>query len=141
MCMVLNEALRLYSPATVISRKAATNIELGKIRIPKGAMLILPFLVWHHDERYWGADANEFRPERFSEGVAKASKVAGAFIPFSLGPRACIGQHFALIEAKVVLCTILQHYRFQLSPTYQHSPTTVLTLQPEFGMPIVFEKL
>eukprot|EP00250_Pteridium_aquilinum_P032644 c4629_g2_i1 orf=87-275(-) len=62
-------------------------------------------------------------------------------MPFSMGPRVCIGQAFAYLEAKVVLSVILQRYCFRLSPKYQHSPITVLTLQPQYGMPLLFEKI
>ncbi|KAI5060848.1 hypothetical protein GOP47_0023353 [Adiantum capillus-veneris] len=118
---VINESLRLYPPASTA--------------------ILVPIVAWHHDERYWGADANEFRPERFEEGIAKACKVPGAILPFSIGPRNCIGQVFATIEAKMVLATILQQYRFRLSTEYMHAPTTVLTTRPQFGMPIIFEDL
>lgn len=139
--MVLNEALRLYPPAVAMFRKPTSDTKLGKTVIPAGTVLTVPIIAWHHDQRYWGPDANEFRPERFGGGVAKASAVAGAFMPFSMGPRNCIGQSFAMLEAKVVLSSILQRYRFRLSPTYCHAPTTVLTIQPQFGMPLIFEKL
>ncbi|KAI5077018.1 hypothetical protein GOP47_0009083 [Adiantum capillus-veneris] len=139
--MVINESLRLYPPASLILRKAENDMKLGETLIPAGTTILVPIIAWHHDERYWGADADEFRPERFEEGIAKACKVPGAFLPFSFGPRNCIGQVFATIEAKMVLSTILQQYRFRLSPDYVHAPTMVLTTRPQFGMPIIFEDL
>ncbi|MCO5590349.1 hypothetical protein L7F22_044318 [Adiantum nelumboides] len=139
--MVINETLRLYPPASAIIREADYDMKLGATLIPAGTALIVPIIAWHHDERYWGADVNEFRPERFEEGIIKACKVPGAYLPFSFGPRNCIGQLFANIEAKMVLAAILQRYRFHLSPEYVHAPTTVLTTRPQFGMPIIFENL
>lgn len=139
--MVLNEALRLYPPAVAVFRKAATDMKLGKLMIPAEAVLIVPIIAWHHDQRYWGPNANEFHPDRFGGGVAMASAVAGAFMPFSIGPRNCIGQTFGMLEAKVVLSSILQRYRFRLSPKYCHAPTIVLIIKPQFGMPLIFEKL
>ncbi|KAI5076565.1 hypothetical protein GOP47_0008630 [Adiantum capillus-veneris] len=90
--MVINESLRLYPPASLILRKAENDMKLGETLIPAGTTILVPIIAWHHDERYWGADADEFRPERFEEGIAKACKVPGAFLPFSFGPRNCIGQ-------------------------------------------------
>ncbi|KAH7299846.1 hypothetical protein KP509_24G032600 [Ceratopteris richardii] len=139
--MVMNETLRLYPPAVMLRREATTDIKLGDTLIPAGTVVGLPILAWHQDEQYWGVDAKDFHPERFEEGIAKACKVPGAYLPFSLGPRNCIGQQFAYIEAKMVVATILQRYRFRLSPEYVHSPITVLTLRPQFGVPIYFEEL
>ncbi|MCO5608312.1 hypothetical protein L7F22_062518 [Adiantum nelumboides] len=139
--MVMNETLRLYPPAVAVFRQADTDIKLGETLIPAGTVLIVPIIAWQQDERYWGPDAKEFRPERFEEGISKACKVPGAYLPFSFGPRSCIGQLFANIEAKMVAATILQRYRFRLSPQYKHAPTVVLTTRPEYGMPLLFERL
>ncbi|MCO5561418.1 hypothetical protein L7F22_015039 [Adiantum nelumboides] len=141
MGMVMNETLRLYPPAAAIFREADNDMKLGETLVPSGTVIIVPIIAWHHDERYWGSDVKEFRPERFEDGILKACKVPGAYLPFSYGPRNCIGQLFATMEAKVVLATILQQYRFRLSPEYVHAPTILLTTRPQFGMPIIFQNL
>ena len=145
--MVLNETLRLYSPAIAMLRRVEKEMrlggddEMGDVVIPAGTELLIPVLMWHHEAEYWGPDADEFRTDRFKEGVAKASRVAGAFLPFSTGPRVCIGQGFAMLEAKTVMATILRRFRFRVSPSYRHAPITMLTMQPQFGLQLSFSPL
>ncbi|KAJ1284418.1 hypothetical protein BS78_03G202700 [Paspalum vaginatum] len=135
--MILYEILRLYPPAIVFSRKTYKEMKIGDATYPAGAIIEIPVLFIHHDPDAWGDDAHEFRPERFAEGVSNASKdPAGAFLPFGWGPRVCIGQNFALLEAKMALCMILQRFEFELAPTYTHAPHTVMTLHPMHGAQI-----
>ncbi|GJN18309.1 hypothetical protein PR202_gb05457 [Eleusine coracana subsp. coracana] len=88
-----------------------------------------------------GKTTNEFRPEEVRHGISRASKDSPAFFPFGWGPRICVGQNFALIEAKLALSNILQHFSFRLSSSYTHAPFPVSTLQPEYGAQIVLSKL
>lgn len=139
--MVLNETLRLYPPATMIIRRAYKEIKLGQFLLPKGTAMIFPILAVHHSEKLWGPDANLFKPERFAEGTSRAATHPNAFFPFSLGPRNCVGQNFAMLEAKTVLAMILQRLSFTLSPAYKHAPILMLTLQPPHGMQIIFKSI
>ncbi|KAI5083147.1 hypothetical protein GOP47_0002890 [Adiantum capillus-veneris] len=139
--MVLQESLRLYPPAVNTSRKVIKDQKLGGILIPKGTGLTIPILPLHVDCELWGADALEFNPLRFANGVLNACKHPSAFLPFGGGPRICVGQNFAMMEAKIVLCMVLQKFRFRLSLGYRHAPITRLTLQPEYGMQILLEPL
>ena len=129
--MVLNEAMRLYPPAPVVSRTAAEDTEVGGYPIPAGAELIIWLYFTHHDPR-WFPDPEAFRPERFADGTPAA--VRGAFLPFGGGSRLCIGKEFALLEARLVLATVAQRFRLRLEPGQRVAPRFAVTLSPRYGM-------
>nr|CAB3470464.1 unnamed protein product [Digitaria exilis] len=139
--MVLYEVLRLYTPLTALHRRTETSTELGGVRYPAGVVLTLPLLCVHHDKDVWGPDADEFRPERFAEGVFRASRDAPAFFPFGWGPRTCLAQNFALLEAKMGISMILQRFVIELSPAYSHAPVSVGLLKPEHGAQVRLKRL
>jgi len=112
----MNEAMRLYSPVPVLARECcAGDAELGGRRIPEGTAMLVSIWAMHTSPAIWGADAREFVPERFSR-ERSAGRHAYAFMPFSQGPRNCIGQHLALNEAKVVLGSLLRRFALRLAP-------------------------
>ncbi|KAH9653153.1 cytochrome P450 11 [Citrus sinensis] len=138
--MILHEVLRLYPPVTALFRYTRQRINIGGFSVPPGVEITLPLLLLHHDPMYWGSDADEFNPDRFADGVAKASMDQLAFYTFGWGPRICLGQNFAMIEAKMALAMILQNFTFEISASYTHSPITVITLQPQHGAPIILHQ-
>ncbi|XP_028763757.1 cytochrome P450 716A67-like [Neltuma alba] len=140
--MILYEVLRLYPPIVRVERYVEKDMKLGNLLVPGGVQICIPILMMHHDQQLWGDDAKEFKPDRFSEGISKASKgTPVAFFAFGGGPRICIGQNFAFLEAKMALSLILQCFSFELSPTYSHALTTVITLQPQHGVQLILHKL
>lgn len=139
--MILQEVLRLYPPLPLTARGPMETVKVGDLTIPKGVHMTLLIGQLHYDLKIWGEDAREFKPQRFAEGIPTAAKMKSAFIPFGSGPRACIGQNLAMIEAKVAIAMILRRFSFQLSPSYVHAPFAVLTLQPQHGAPMIFRTL
>ncbi|KAJ9168028.1 hypothetical protein P3X46_019605 [Hevea brasiliensis] len=139
--MILNEVLRLYPPGIAQHRHTYKEGKIGDMTIPAGIDLVLTTMLLHRDPELWGDDAEEFRPERFSEGISKASKNHLAFVPFGGGQRTCIGQNFAMLEAKTVLARILQHFSFELSPSYAHAPYAFPLLQPQHGAQIIIHQI
>ncbi|MCD7445912.1 hypothetical protein HAX54_024612 [Datura stramonium] len=140
--MILNETLRLYPPVIYLLRRATRKTRLGGLTIPAGLGFYVPPLSVQSSCELWGEDAHLFKPERFAEGVAKATRdQLMAFLPFGFGPRKCVGMNFANMEAKIALTMILQRYKFTLSQNYTHSPTVILNLQPKQGVQVMLSPL
>lgn len=139
--MVIQEALRLYPPAAFSVREALQDIEFKSILIPKGinVQMVIPML--HHNPDIWGPNVYEFKPERFADGIKNACKIPQAYMPFGMGPNICAGQHFAMSELKVILGLILSRFSFTLSPTYRHSPTFGLLIEPKYGVHLHIRKV
>ncbi|CAH8277416.1 unnamed protein product [Arabidopsis lyrata] len=135
---VINESLRLYPPATLLPRMAFEDLKLGDLTIPKGLSIWIPVLAIHHSEELWGKDANQFNPERFGGRPFAAGR---HFIPFAAGPRNCIGQQFALMEAKIILATLISKFNFTISKNYRHAPIVVLTIKPKYGVQVILKPL
>jgi cytochrome P450 len=129
----LKEAMRLYPPvAAIMTRRLTRDITVGGVQLPARTLVrVTPWLL-HRDPRCW-PEAEAFRPERFLDG-APHEIPRGAYIPFGLGPRVCLGQHFAVLEMTLIAALVLQ--RFHLSPVEASppEPRMAVTLRPAGGL-------
>lgn len=136
--MVIKESMRLYPPAWTVSREAQEDFELGGYTIPKGSILLMSMYIIHHDARYWDRP-NDFLPERFS-AANEASIPKYAYFPFGGGPRVCIGNQFAMMEAQLVLATILQRFHLAIVPNQQVKPNALITMRPKPDIQVKLER-
>jgi cytochrome P450 len=128
---VLDESLRLWPTAPAYAREATRDTELTGVHpMRRGAWALILTPMLHRDPEVWGADAEEFDPDRF-DAKAVRSRAPHTFKPFGTGARACIGRQFALHEATLVLGLLLRRYELRPDPTYQLRVTERLTLMPE----------
>lgn len=123
---VLKEALRLYPAAPVLGRRSVAAAEVDGHTIPAGADVIVAPWVTHRHPGYW-PDPERFDPDRFTP-EAEAARPRYAWLPFGGGPRACIGQHFSMLESVIALAMLLRAYEFEAVDT-EVSVTAGITLR------------
>jgi cytochrome P450 len=130
---VFKESLRFYPPGHVMIRMSTRNTELGGYKVPKRAFVLIDEYAMHHRPDYF-KDPHIFDPARFTpENEAELPRFA--YLPFGTGPRVCIGQHFALMEAQLVLAILNQRAEFQLEQVRTVRPKAELTLHTDRGIP------
>lgn len=130
--MVIQETLRLYPAAYLVTRLAVADDEVEGYHIPAGKQVGINIYGVHHHPDYW-PEPEQFRPERFSpEGLKQQHKLA--YIPFLTGPRRCIGEQLALAEAQIVLATIVKNFNFQLVPGQHTKPVPKFALRTRDGL-------
>ena len=129
----LKETLRLYPPAPGIIRITPDNVTLAGYQIPKGTTTSAsPFVMGRHPA-FWD-NPRDFIPERWESLSDESSVAACVYFPFSLGPRNCIGQQFAMMEGKVVLAKFLNMFDFKLIPGQTKQIHERGSLQPMDGV-------
>jgi cytochrome P450 len=129
---VIAESLRLYPPAWSMGREAREDVEIGGYRVPRGGQIW--FCPWsiQRDPRWFDAP-DEFRPERWEGNLAKTLH-RYAYFPFGGGPRFCIGQAFAQMEAVLLLVTLARAFHVDVLPEPRAVPETSVTLRPKHGL-------
>ncbi|WP_342360204.1 cytochrome P450 [Terrarubrum flagellatum] len=135
----IEESMRLFPPVPLMSRGAREDDRLGAITIPaKSLIVVAPWIVHRHRKLWKAPDA--FMPERFMPG-AREEIDRFAYLPFGSGPRICIGARFAMMEAMIVLTTILRRVRLDAAHPVQPKPVLRITLRPEGGLPMAVRPL
>jgi len=133
---VVEETLRLYPPAWVITRKALADQELSGHEIPAGSLIIMSPWIVHRNTTAWDAP-EQFRPERFLDGSSSARRAA--YLPFGMGARLCIGRDMALLECTLILATIASRFRLQLPLGHEVIALPSVTVRPTGGLPMLVE--
>lgn len=135
---VFQETIRLFPPVWRITRFAKETVEFEGHLIPEGTLVVISQHSLQRDRRFWGPDAEIFRPSRFSQGCPATER--HSYVPFGAGPRMCIGSQFATLEAQVVLSRLAA--RFKLS-TIGPRPEfdAAITLRPRGGMKLRLGRL
>lgn len=127
---IIDEALRMYPPAAIVSRTALEADTLCGRDIHPGDTVMIPIYALHRHEMLWD-DPDAFRPDRFADRKAIDRY---AYLPFGDGPRICIGASFAIQEAVIILATLLAQFKFHAVPGKDPDPVMILTLRPEGGV-------
>jgi cytochrome P450 len=132
--MVLKEALRLYPAVWGIGRRAIADCEIGGYRVSAGTNIFIFQWLTQRDPRFF-PDPETFDPERWREDPVRSGKIPRfAYFPFGGGPRVCVGASFAMIEATLLLATILQMVRLDLVPGHPVETLASVTLRPKHGI-------
>ncbi len=134
---VIKESMRLMPPAWVIQREATEDVELvgptgARYIIEKGRDVMMSQYATHRDPR-WFPQPDQFLPERWTPEFVKGLPKY-AYFPFGGGPRLCIGQQFALMEAVLMVATIAQRFDLELVPNQRIEPQPSITMRPKYGM-------
>jgi cytochrome P450 len=137
---IINETLRLYPPAPMFTRQCIHEHVIGtdrQLRIPAGITVMINSFILHRRSDLWP------RPDEFDytrwirdpkTGLKPKLPHAYAYLPFAAGPRSCIGQNFALLEAKIMLAMFIQRCNFQLVPGQKIVPEFKITMRPKYGL-------
>jgi len=135
--MIAKESMRLYPPAYGVGREAIDEFGLGGYRVPARSQIFMFPWATQHDPRFF-AEPDRFFPERWTEGLNN-SLPKYAYFPFGGGPRACIGNYFAMMEIVLLLATIGQRFRFSLLPDHPVSVLPAMSLRPKDGIKVRVE--
>lgn len=127
---IVDEALRLYPPAGLLSRTARRQDELCGREIRPGDTVMVPIYALHRNRLLWD-NPDAFDPARFRDGPPVDRY---AYLPFGDGPRICIGTGFAVQEAVIILSTLLSRFAFRRVPGRDPRPVMIITLRPEGGV-------
>lgn len=124
---VIQESMRLYPPIWIIERRVITDDIIGGYTLPAGSAVVICPYALHRHPAFW-TEPEKFDPSRFQNGTPEA------YIPFGAGPRFCIGNEFAMLEAQLITVMVLQAFRLRLVPGHPIEPQPDITLRSKHGM-------
>ena len=127
----IDESMRLFPPVWMISRRAVQPDEIDGWGVPAGTLMCVSQWVLHRHPEFWERP-DRFEPERFLPGAPALP--SHLYLPFGGGDRICIGKHLALIEATLVLATVVSRLRLRLVPGFPVEPEALVTLRPKHGL-------
>lgn len=125
--MVVKEAMRLYPPIWIIERRVIDDDETGGFHLPSGSAVVISPFALHRHPAFW-KHPEKFDPLRFTDGAPEA------YIPFGTGPRFCIGNEFAMLEAHLITAMVMQSFRLRLAPGERVEPLPGITLRIRHGL-------
>lgn len=132
--MVIQETMRLYPPAFFVIRHTIADDEIGGYPVPANSLILLMSHMVHRHPAFW-EEPERFDPERFTP-ERSAGRPRYAYFPFGGGPRICIGNSLAMMEAQLVLATVAQRYCLRLVPGHPVELQVSLTTHPRHGLPM-----
>lgn len=135
---VIKETLRLYPPGAFLPRVALRPVEIGSHRVPRGGMVMIAPWIIHRHRDLWD-DPDYFDPDRFL-GAHEKTQTPGAYLPFGLGPRVCVGGAFALTEGTLILARLLRRYRMEVTNVRMVRPVVRLTTRPASDIQVRMER-
>ncbi len=131
---VIQESMRLYPPVAAMGRNALEDTVVSGLKVEKGAQVLLGVYPLHRHERWW-SEPETFEPDRFSPARSEG-RHRFQYVPFSAGPRICIGATFAMAEAQIILASLMRDFRIAPDPEHRIWPVLRITMRPEGGMPL-----
>ena len=134
---VIKETMRLYPPGWIVGRESISDCEIGGEKFRTGTSFVMSQWLKHRDARFF-PEPLEFRPERW---LTETKLPKFAYFPFGGGPRICIGNAFAMMEAVLVLTMVMQKFRVSAAADYEVRPFPSITLQPEGGIHLRVEAI
>jgi cytochrome P450 len=133
---IVQESLRVRPPVGVLARFGPKGATLAGYNVSEKVLLVSPY-IQHMDEAVWGSDAAEFKPERWLDADGPAQHVSQySYMPFSRGPRDCIGSKFALLEAKTIMSMIYRQFEFKYAGEKPEEVLMSVTAHPKYGVPV-----
>jgi cytochrome P450 len=135
--MVVREAMRLYPPAPGFAREPIEDVNIGGYHVPKGSLVTVNTYALQRDPRFFD-NPERFDPERFARGWEERIP-RYAYLPFGGGPRVCIGNGFAMMEARLILATVAQRWRVSLEPHQEVIPIQLVTVRPNNSVRMRFD--